>query len=276
LIKYQRVLEPERRMMSRRSILHSLTVLGLSLALIGCSRLETSAGATPQAAEPEQVLANGTVVDDIRVGLATECVTDPDCEKRLTLAKDAAIERHGLAPSAIGEARFYWPYLPPGAARGSGGFRIVVFDLDDGSQAAVTTFCMHDCIVMDPQPVQPPTLEGTSDHGPLVDPLVETPPDCASADHPSCNEAVKVAIENATATGFLSADLIADAHYYVTLVPPDVPVSAASKVEYIVDIYIAGPQDVLGETAIGVYCGSEPCQVVTLLPADWQEASPRP
>ena len=246
----------------RRSVLSSLLMLALSLALIGCSTLATLLGAAPQASEPQEGPSNGAVVDDIRVGLAIECAPDPDCATRLTLATAAAAERHGIAPTAIGAAQFYMPYIPPGATLGSGGSVIVVFDLDDGSQAAVTTFCMDTCFVVAPQPVQPLTLDGTGDHGPLVDPPVEAPITCASADHPTCDEAVQVAIDRATADGFLTSDTIADAHYYVIFVAPNSLEAAASKSEYIVDIYIAGEHDVVAETAIGVFCGSGPCQIV--------------
>lgn len=249
--------------MSRGSVLNSLVVFTLSATLIGCSRAETPAGAVPQATEGPQTLANGTVVDNIRVGTSIECAPDPDCTTRVTLARAAAIERHGLAPNAIGAAHFFMPYIPPGATLGAGGSKIVVFDLDDGSQAAVNTFCMDTCYVVSPQPVQPLTLEGTSDHGPLVDPLVEAPRDCASADHPTCDEAVQVALDSATTNGFLAPDTKAEAHYYVIYIAPDSPEAAASKSEYIVDIYIAGEHDVLAETAIGVYCGSGTCQVVS-------------
>jgi hypothetical protein len=182
----------------------------------------------------------------------------------LTIAKAAAAERHGLSSSAIGAAHFYVPYVPPGATLGSGGSLIVVFDLDDGSQAAVDTFCMDTCFVVAPQPVQPLTLEDTGDHGPLVDPFVEAPITCASADHPTCDQAVRVAIDSATADRFLTPDSIADAHYYVVYVGPDSPAAAATETGYIVDIYIAGDHGVLAERAIGVACGSGPCQVVPM------------
>jgi hypothetical protein len=212
------------------------------------------------------VIGTGTVVDDIRVGNVTECAPDPDCATRLKLAKAAAIARHGLAPDSIGAARFYGTYIPPGATLGSGGGRVVVFDLDDGSHAAVLTYCMDTCFVVAPQPVQPLTLESPADHGPLVDPLVDAPLDCDSPDHPTCNEALKVAIAAATADGFLAPDTIAGAHYYVVYVTPDSPAAAASKAEYI-DVYIAGPDDTQAETAIGIYCGPGPCQVVSSRPA---------
>jgi hypothetical protein len=248
--------------MLRRWVLRSVVVLALSLPLIGCSMLAALVGAVPQVTEPQQTLANGTVVDNIRVGNAADCATDPDCATRIELAKDAVIERHGVPPSAIGAVQFYRPYLPPGAARGTGGFKIVVFDLEDGSQAAVNTFCMDSCSVVPRQPVQPLTLEGSGDHGPLVDPKVEAPLTCSSADHPACDEAVQVAIDRARAIDFVTSETIAKAHYYVIYVAPGTPEAAISKAEYIVDIYIAGEHDVLAETAIGVYCGSGPCQVV--------------
>lgn len=259
--------------MLRRSALSSLSVLALSLMLMGCSEpqqtlangtvVTTPGGASPDASQPQQTLANGTVVDNIRVGMGIQCNPDPDCATRAALAKAAAIERHALAPTAIGATHFFMPYVPPGATRGSGGGKIVVFDLDDGSQAAVLTYCMDTCFVVSPQPVQPLTLESPGDHGPLVDPLVESPITCTSADHPTCDEAVRVAIDTATENGFLAPGTIADAHYYVIHVNPDSPEAAASKAEYIVDIYIAGEHDVVAETAIGVYCGSGPCHVVT-------------
>jgi hypothetical protein len=101
-----------------------------------------------------------------------------------------------------------------------------------------------------------------ADHGPLVDPLVEKPADCASADHPTCDEAVAAAIAAATKSGFLAPPNIADTHYYVTSVPPDAAGAPAMRVEYVVDMYVAGPHDVLAERAFGVSCHSGPCQVV--------------
>jgi hypothetical protein len=250
--------------MLHRWISRSILVVALSLLLACSPRLaipELTPGQSARApAMNPAPLTNGSVVDGIRVGKPIECAPDPDCPTRLALAKAAAIKRHDIAPTAIGPAHFYMPYIPPGATSGSGGGKIVVFDLEDGSQAAVHTFCMDGCFVMSPQPVQPLTLESPADHGPLVDPLVQTPANCSSAERPTCNEAVQVAIDTATANGFLTPDRIADAHYYVVNVPPG---SAASKAEYIVDIYIPGAHGPLAETAIGVYCGSGPCQVVS-------------
>jgi hypothetical protein len=250
--------------MLQRWVSRSILVAALSLLLACSPRLaipELTPGQSAPAAIDSAPLTNGTVVDGIRVGVRIECAPDPDCPTRLALAKAAAIERHAIAPSAFGPAHFYMPYIPPGAVLGSGGGKIVVFDLQDGSQAAVYTHCMTDCLVVAPQPVQPPTLESPVDHGPLVDPLVQSPVVCSTADHPKCDEAVQVAIDTATANGFLEPDRIAEAHYYVITVPPG-SAAAASKTEYIVDIYIPGAHDPLAETAIGVYCGSGPCQVV--------------
>jgi hypothetical protein len=255
--------------MRRRTMSSLILVLALSLMLAGCSpRLAIPEEAAPAATETSPAvthatpLANGTVVDGIRVGNSTECAPDPDCPTRLALARAAAIERHHLAPSAIGPAHFYIPYIPPGATLGSGGGLIVVFDLEDGSQAAVHTHCFDGCIVVGLQPVQPLTLEEPNDHGPLVDPLVQNPSQCSSAEHPTCDEAVQVAIDTASANGFLTAANIVEAHYYVINVSPGSAEAAATKAEYIVDIYIAGAHGPLAETAIGVYCGSDPCQVV--------------
>jgi hypothetical protein len=240
-----------------------LVMFALTLMLIGCSLLETLERAAPEGSVPQNGLSNGTVVDGIRVGNAIDCNADPDCATRVTLAKAAVIERHRLASAALGAANFYMPYIPPGATRGGGGGAIVVFDLEDGSQAAVYTYCMDGCFVVPPQPVVPLTPENPVDHGPLVDPLVLAPRDCGSSDNPTCNEAVQLAIDTATANGFLVPDTIADAHYYVINVTPGTPEAAASRAEYIVDVYIAGAHDVLAETAIGVYCGSGPCHVVS-------------
>jgi hypothetical protein len=254
----------------RHSALSLLVVLVMSLTLIGCSRLATS-GAEPQPSGPRQGLANGTVVDDIRVGLELECATGPECDERVTLATAAATERHGLSPDAIGATQFYQPYITPGAALGSGGGIIVVFDLDDGSQAAVYTYCLDSCFVVQPQPEPSLTPETPGDHGPLVDPLVEAPLDCTSEDKPRCDEAVQVAISAVTADGFLTQDTMADAHYYVIHLPPDSPGSMGAKVDHVVDFYIAGAHDLVAETAVGVYCGSGRCQVVpqsTEPPAD--------
>ena len=224
------------------------------------------------------MLANGSVVDDIRIGGPIDCpATSPECETRLTLAKDAAIERHGLAPTAIGEAHYYMTYLAPGAAYGGGGGMIVVFDLDDGSQAAVHTVCFDGCFVVDRQPLAPMELPPAADHGPLVDPFVGAPVDCASADHPTCNEAVEVATAAATGSGFLAPDTKADTHYYVIFVPPDSQEAAGRSAEYIVDMYIAGPHDVLAEIAYAISCASGSCQVVSSTDTTRpQEQSPVP
>ena len=248
----------------RRPALHSLEVLALSLVLIGCSRVPAAGEASPETTGSGDVLGNGSVVDDIRIGGPIDCpATNPECETRLTLAKEAAIVRHGLAPTAIGEAHYYMTYLAPGAAYGSGGGMIVVFDLDGGSQAAVQTVCFDGCFVVDPQPLAPLELPPAADHGPLVDPFVDAPVDCASADHPTCNEAVKVAMAAATESGFLAPDTNTDTHYYVTFLPPDSLEAAATPAEYIVDIYIAGPHDVLAEMAFAVSCESGSCRVVS-------------
>jgi hypothetical protein len=247
----------------RNSILVSL--IAMTLTLIGCTRMPTAGGVAPETSSPaptQQVLENGTVVDGIRLGTATDCA-GPDCETRLKLATADAMSRHDLAPSAIGPAHFYLPYVPPGATLGSGGGYIVVLDLDDGSRAAVYTFCFTTCGVVT-QPLAPLTLEGSGDHGPLVDPVVEARLDCSSPDHPSCDEAVQVAIAAATTNGFIAPTTIADTHYYVVYVTPGSPEAAAFKAEYIVHFYIAGDHDNLAESAIGVYCGSGPCETVSL------------
>lgn len=252
-----------------RTYVFFFPLLAVALVLGACSRAPTAEGvASPTSdasAAAQHVLENGTVVDGIRVGIATDCV-GPDCDTRLKLATAAAIARHGLAPTALGAPQFYMPYITPGATLGSGGGAIVVFDLGDGSQVAVYTYCMDTCFVASPQPVRPPTLESPGDHGPLVDPLVEAPVDCSSADHPTCDDALQVAISTATKNGFIVPATMAKTHYYVTNVIPGSPEASASGAEYIVHFYIAGDHDNLAELAIGVSCGSGPCRAASSHP----------
>ena len=247
----------------RRSLPFALLVS--LLALTGCSSAPTPERVVPAAsgapATPREALENGTVVDDIRLGIATDCA-GPDCETRLKLATAEVISRHGVAPSAIGAAQFFVPYVPPGATLGSGGGLIVVFDLADGSRAAVHTFCFTTCAVAGPQPVAPLTLPSAEDHGPTVDPLVSAPTDCSLPNHPTCNEAVRVAIASATESGFIAPATMAETHYYIRSVIPGSPESRAWDVEYIVNLYIAGEHDNLAEQAVGVYCGTGPCRAV--------------
>lgn len=253
----------------RTSIL--IASMALTLAITGCTSIPTRESVAPAAsadssapsAASQQVLENGTVVDDIRLGMATEC-GGPDCATRMKLATAEAISRHGLASSAIGAAHFYMPYIPPGTTLGTGGGLIVVFEIDDGSQAAIYTFCFDSCFVVNAQPVPPLTLPSPEDHGPLVDPLVEAPRDCSTPDHPACNGALRVAIDEATTNGFISPATIADTHYYIDYIAAGSPEAAAFKAEYIVHLYIPGDHDNLAETAIGVFCGSGPCQTVSL------------
>jgi hypothetical protein len=223
-------------------------------------------GVAPSASGPSEAaqheLENGTVIDEIRLGTATDCA-GPDCETRLKLATAEVTSRRGLAPSAIGAAQFYLPYVAPGAVLGSGGDLIVVFDLDDGSRSAVDTFCFTTCYVVDAQPVPPLTLPSPDDHGPMVDPLVEAPIDCSSPDHLTCNEAVQVAIATATKSGFIAPATMAQTHYYIRHVTPGSPESAAWDVEYIVNLYVAGEHDNLAEEVVGVTCGSDPCHAVS-------------
>jgi len=236
---------------------------GLALLVAGCG---SAASPSPSSAPlASGVLANGSIVDGIRVGEPIDCpVSVPDCETRLTMATDAVIARHSVAPSAIGHVQFYLPYLQPGATYGSGGGAIVVFDLQDGSQAAVHTFCMDSCLVVGAQPVAPESLPPAVDHGPLVDPFVKNPVACRSDGEPACDEAVTVAIEAATAAGVLTADTISDAHYYVTYYPAGSPEATALKAQYLVDIYVASPQGSTAEVGIAVSCASGSCDAVSV------------
>jgi hypothetical protein len=255
--------------MSRTRIL--IPLMALTLTLTGCTRAPTAGGVAPAAsaasattagsAAAQQVLENGTVIDDTLLGLATNC-GGPDCDTRVKLATAEAIKRHGHTP--VGAAQFYMPYIPPGATLGSAGGLIVVFDLDDGSQAAVHTFCFDTCFVVNPQPGPPLTLPSPDDHGPLVDPSVKAPLDCSSPDHPTCNEAVQVAIAAATTNGFIAPATITATHYYIVYVTPGSPEATTFKVEYLINLYVAGDHDNLAESVIGVYCGSGPCHAVAL------------
>jgi hypothetical protein len=249
----------------RASIVRSPVLLALSLAAIACS---TPAAASPRPSGTQTGLANGAVVDGIQVGEPIDCpVSQPDCETRLTMATAAAIARHDLAPTAIGRARFYLPYLQPGAAYGTGGGAIVVFDLQDGSQAAVHTFCFDGCSVVGVQPVAPESLAPVVDHGPLVDPFVSKPADCQSDAQPMCNQAFEVAIAAATKRGILTAATIADAHYYVTFYAAGSPEATALKAEYLVDVYVAGPHGPTAEVGIAVSCTSGSCRAVSVTDA---------
>jgi hypothetical protein len=235
---------------------------------MSCAGSPPGAGSQPEStgaaglAQEGDTLAAGEIVDAIRVGSAMDCL-GPDCAERLSLAKDAAIKRHSLTPAALGPASFYQPYLPPGGGYGSGGGMSVVFDLQDGSRAAVETFCFDTCFVVDPQPVAPVALPTVEDHGPLVDPVVASPIDCASAKLPMCNEAVAVAIETATSDGLIKAATISDTHYYTRPVDPGSP-EAEAGADYVVTVYGAGDHEVVEERAIPVSCASGRCVALSL------------
>lgn len=236
------------------------------LALTGCSSppmpepvAPVASGAPPG---PQRALENGTVVDEVRLGIATDC-TGPDCETRLQLAKAEVIAKRGLAPSAVGAAEFYLPYVAPGATLGSGGGLILVFDIDDGSRGAAYTFCFTTCEIVNPQPASPMTLPTGVDHGPMVDPLVEAPVDCSSPDHPTCNEALRVAIATATQSGFIAPANVEEMHYYISYITPGSAESAARDVEYVVNLYVPGEHDNLAERVVGVTCGSVSCHAVS-------------
>lgn len=241
-------------------------LLGSLFALTGCSsapvpeRIASAASGAPAA--PRDALENGAVIDEIRLGIATVCA-GPDCETRLQLATAEVISKRGLAPNAIGAAEFYLPYVAPGATLGSGGGLILVFDIDDGSRAAVYTFCFTTCEIVDPQPASPMTLPSSVDHGPMVDPQVEAPVDCSSPDQPTCNEALRVAIATATKSGFIAPATVAETHYYINYLTPGSPESRAWDVEYIVNFYVAGEHDNLAEQVVGVTCGSGSCHAVS-------------
>ena len=245
--------------------LHLALLLSL-LALTGCSSAPIPERVAPAASgglpAPREAPENGTVVDEIRLGIATDCA-GPDCETRLQLATADVISRHAVPPSAIGAAESYLPYVAPGATLGSGGGLILVFDIDDGSRAAVYTFCFTTCGIVDPQPASPMTLPSGVDHGPMVDPLVEAPVDCSSPEHPTCNEALRVAIAAGTRSGFITPATVEEMHYYVSYITPGSPESATWDVEYIVNFYVPGEHDNLAEQVVGVTCGSGSCHAAT-------------
>jgi hypothetical protein len=235
------------------------------LALTGCSSAPMPERVAPVASGatsgPQSALENGAVVDEIRLGIATDCAGS-DCDTRLRLATAEVISKRGLAPSAIGPAEFYLPYVAPGATLGSGGGLILVFDVDEGSPAAVYTFCFTTCEIVDPQPASPMTLPSGVDHGPMVDPQVAAPVDCSSPDHPTCNEALRVAIATATEGGFIAPATVEEMHYYISYITPGSPESAVWDVEYIVNLYVPGEHDNLAEQVVGVTCGSGSCHSV--------------
>jgi hypothetical protein len=156
-----------------------IPLVALTLVLTGCSSLATPGGAAPRTSEPaasaapaaaQQVLANGTVVDNIRLGVAVDCklVAGSECTTALNLATTEAAGRHNLPLTSIGAPHFYLPYSPPGAALGGGGGYIVVLDLADGSQAAVYVYCFDRCQVIPPQPVRPMTLPSPGGYDTLI------------------------------------------------------------------------------------------------------------
>jgi hypothetical protein len=242
-----------------------VALLATLLALTGCSSAPMPEHVAPAAsgvpAAPRDALENGAVVDEIRLGNATDCA-GPDCETRLQLATADVVSRRGLAPSAIGAAEFYLPYVAPGATLGSGGGLILVFDIDDGSRSAAYTFCFTTCEIVNPLPASPMTLPSGVDHGPMVDPLVAAPVDCSSPDHPTCNEALRVAIATATKSGFIAPATLDETYYYISYITPGPPESVAWDVEYIVNLYVAGEHDNLAEQLVGVTCGSGSCHAV--------------
>lgn len=245
-------------------MLRTAVLPALVAVVASCSSFSNGGLESPAVSPTNELATNGSVVDSIRIGAPIDCPdTDPECVDRLTLAKEAVIERHRIDSTTIGAARFYLSYLAPGAEHGGGGGAIVVFDLEDGSQAAVLTVCFDGCHVVDPQPLAPLEIPPSTDHGPLIDPLVKEQVDCTSADYPSCNEAVSVAIAAATQSQIITVDTVATAHYYVTYMPLQQAESSAKEAEYVIDIYVAGEHDVLAEISVEVSCGLGPCEVVS-------------
>lgn len=246
----------------RLATLGRVASLGMLTALVGCSVAATSNPSKASEGESVSVsaasLSDGSVVDGIRVGEPIDCV-GPDCAIRIELAEEAAMSRHGVPSSALGAPNFYLPHIPAGAALGTGGGSIVVFDVDDGSMVAVHTYCFSDCFVVEVQPV--PSLKAGvgNDHGPLVDPLVDSPVGCSTTEQPACDEAVQVAIAAATRDGFLAKGDDRTTHYYVTYFAPDSSEAEALQAEYLVNFYVAGDHGPIHETAIAVDCSAGSC-----------------
>lgn len=105
----------------------------LALALAGCANGLTASGD----------LVSGTVIDRYKIGDPLDCGVngDPTCDEMLRIATDVATSKRGIASSAIVEHRLYTEFIPPGSTSGGGMVGIVVFDLGDGSRAAVGVYC---------------------------------------------------------------------------------------------------------------------------------------
>jgi hypothetical protein len=240
-----------------------------SAILVACTGARTGSSSGPASTESPapaaEGLANGTVVDGVPVGLSTGCV-GPDCDQSLALARNEAAKKHGVSPDALGPPSFYEPYLVPGSTSGGGGGLVVVFALQNGSLAAVETFCFDTCAVVNPSSVSPLPPSSVQDHGPLVDPFVGAPTTCSSAEHPLCDDAVAAAIATATSDGLIKDATKGDTHYWVSPVDPGSP-EAGSGADFVVTIYVAGTHDVVAERAIPVSCGASHCTAMAPLPS---------
>ena len=258
----------QQHVLAMRSLPKSRCLAVAAMILLGAGCSSPSSGApletrlsTGPAANAGSALDPGAIVDGHQIGEPMDCVDG--CDAALALANETANER-GLDPRSIEATSVYAPFVPDGAASTGGGY-IVVYWVTDGSRIAIRVHCgVGACQVIAPQPALPAALPSPNDHGPLVDPLVEAPVGCSKPGLETCDEAVAVAVESAIDDGFIGADTLGDAHYYVTPIDPSWLQDGAPHVDDVVTIYVAGDHENVAETAIGVDCTTGTCRVIAL------------
>lgn len=123
-------------------------LLILAVSLLGCTG--TNVGAA-QSSAPSQ-LANGAVVSGIQIGIPV-CAPPADCTAVLTFAQTEATKAGLVDADSITNTSVYQQYVPEGMYSTGGGY-VVVYDLRDGSQAAIRVHCgVGPCIVVPLQPL---------------------------------------------------------------------------------------------------------------------------
>jgi hypothetical protein len=149
----------------------SLVLFAFSVA--ACSGAIASSP-VPSAQNAQSTTVPAKVIDGFTIGArldTTTCAsTDVACaaaaDADAKIVRDALLAtRPGLDPSTITALHWYSQILPPGYEQ-SGSFTVAVFDLADGSQAAMGLACgVTDC-----KAITASKREPSNDHGPLVDP----------------------------------------------------------------------------------------------------------
>jgi len=152
------------------------SLLMLAFTLAGCSGAIGAASPAPAAPSVSQqaTIAPATVIDGFTIGDRLDTTSCPSGDVVCTaaadadakLVRDALLAAHpGLDAAAIAALHWYSEILPPGYEQ-SGSFTIAVFDLADGSRAAMGLACgVTDCKAVPASKRAPST-----DHGPIVDP----------------------------------------------------------------------------------------------------------